>query len=71
MHIAVANIFYMFKIFLILDIKNPFARMLSGGDKISTTSRYSLYTKYHIVALGLAAAFRPSARASNGLLHTT
>ena len=32
-----------------------------------------LYTRYPIVAraLGLAAAFRPSARASKGILHTT
>ena len=31
-----------------------------------------LYTRYPIVAraLGLAAAFRPSARASKGILHT-
>ena len=33
----------------------------------------ALYTRYPIVAraLGLAAAFRPSARASKGILHTT
>ena len=44
----------------------------SDGDQDNNNQRTRLYTRYPIVAraLGLA-AFRPSARASKGILHTT
>ena len=39
--------------------------------KVGENSPIALYTRYSIVARALGVAFRPSARASKGILHTT